>query len=85
MHLVTHYRSFEINFSYIQHSFPCAINKTVYHIKLVPWILCSANTILRTALLMRNISLEIEKVSYSSEFYFNAILDMVIYKVIGQL
>ena len=30
---------------------------------------------------MRNISLKIEKVSYSSEFYFKVILDMVVYKV----
>ena len=28
---------------------------------------------------MKNISLEIEKVSYSGEFYFKATLDMVIY------
>ena len=32
---------------------------------------------------MKNVSLEIEKVSYSGEFYFKATLDMVIY--IGQL
>ena len=78
-------QSFEINLSYIQHSFHCAINKTVHHIKQVPWITCSANNILRTALLMRNISLEIKKVGYSGEFYFKATLDMVIYKEIGQL
>ena len=29
--------------------------------------------------------MEIEKVGYSGEFYFKAILDMVIYKEIGQL
>ena len=34
---------------------------------------------------MRNISLEIKTVSYSGQFYFKAILDMVIYKEIGQL
>ena len=36
---------------------------------------------------MRNISLEIEKVGYSGEFYFKATLDIVIliYKVIDQL
>ena len=28
---------------------------------------------------MKNISLEIEKVSYSGEFYFKATLDMIIY------
>ena len=32
---------------------------------------------------MKNISLEIEKVSYSGEFYFKATLDMGIYKEIG--
>ena len=32
---------------------------------------------------MKNISLEIEKVSYSGRFYFKATLDMAIY--IGQL
>ena len=37
----------------------------------------------KTALLMKNISLEIEKVSYSGEFYSKATLDMV--KYIGQL
>ena len=37
----------------------------------------------KTALLMRNISLEIEKVSFSGEFYLKATLDMV--KYIGQL
>ena len=36
-------------------------------------------------LLMRNISLEIQKVSYSGQFYFKATLDMVLYKEIGQL
>ena len=36
---------------------------------------------------MRNISLEIEKVGYSGELYFIAMvtLDMFIYKEIGQL
>ena len=34
---------------------------------------------------MKNISREIEKVSYSGEFYFKATIDMVIYKEIGQL
>ena len=34
---------------------------------------------------MKNISLEIERVSCSGEFYFKATLDMVIYKEIGQL
>ena len=37
----------------------------------------------KTALLMKNISLEIEKVSFSGEFYLKATLDMV--KYIGQL
>ena len=31
---------------------------------------------------MRNISLEIEKVGYSGEFYFKSTLDMIIYKEI---
>ena len=39
----------------------------------------------KTALLMRNISMEIEKVGYSGEFYFKATLGMVIYNEIGQL
>ena len=34
---------------------------------------------------MRNISLEIEKVGYSGEFYFKATLDFVIYKEIDKL
>ena len=34
---------------------------------------------------MKNISLEIEKISYSGEFYFKAPLDMAIYKEISQL
>ena len=34
---------------------------------------------------MRNISLQIGNVGYSGEFYLKATLDMVIYKVIGQL
>ena len=34
---------------------------------------------------MRNISLEIEKVGYSGEFYFKATFDMVICKEKGQL
>ena len=29
--------------------------------------------------------MEIERVGYSGEFYFNVTLDMVIYKEIGQL
>ena len=33
---------------------------------------------------MRNISLEVEKVGYSGEFYFKATLDMAIYKEIGE-
>ena len=37
----------------------------------------------KNALLMKNISLEIEKVSYSGEFYLKATLEMV--KYIGQL
>ena len=37
----------------------------------------------KIALLMKNISREIEKVSYSGEFYLKATLDMVEY--IGQL
>ena len=74
--------------AYIQHNFRCSINTIVNHIKLVPLITCSTKTIVyRTALLVRNISLEIEKVGYSDEFYFMAMvtLDMVIYKEIGQL
>ena len=38
-----------------------------------------------TALLIRNISMEIKKVGYSGEYYFKATLDMVIYKEIRQL
>ena len=34
---------------------------------------------------MRNISLEIEKVGYSGEFFLKATLDIVIYKEIDQL
>ena len=34
---------------------------------------------------MKNISLEIVKVSYSGEFYFKATSDMVIYIYIGRL
>ena len=34
---------------------------------------------------MRNISIEIEKVGYSGEFYFKATLGMVTYKEIGQM
>ena len=32
---------------------------------------------------MRNVSLEIEKVGYSVEFYFKVTLNMVIYKEMG--
>ena len=39
----------------------------------------------KTALLMRNIAMKIEKVGYSGEFYFKTTLDLVIYKEIGQL
>ena len=63
------------------------MQSTKLSITLSKYLVSLAQPIISKELLyvMKNISLEIEKVGYSGEFYLKATLVMAIYKVIFQL
>ena len=78
--MVTHYRSFDINFSLYTASF--FVQSTKLSITLSKYLGSLAQPIISKELLYwweTCISLEIEKVGYNGEIYFKATLDMVIY------